>query len=257
MEAVVAAIHKNPTKDSCVRRFEEARSEWTIGHQERLWGATVHPLTPSRLTTAWLMITDPLMMMSGEMYRQKAVRDEEFKLQKRGTEEIRGVRILTKKAIGEALSADRPTEKQVKVFAGVLHKCHGVHTVFYNLEKKGVEFYPEDLRMWSLGKPIIWVDSRLQNVLEWTDASPQEQEPRILDWITARESEGWSIPWPDSNLSMELLKEYVKEHSITVKAWEGVGKLKKADYARCVGRCEAIEHLSAAESKGVADGYLE
>lgn len=245
MEALLSEIKRNPTRDANVPPFtKESIRQRNLGAKELLWGAGIRRLTPARLTTAWLTLMDPLMLFSGDMYRANQVREKEFALEKDGVDTIRGKRKLSKKAVGEALGAANPTADQRKVFAGVLFECKQIQTLCYDLEKRTIWTYPEDLRAWSSNRLTCWVDSTHEQMLDWDEVVGGA--PSFGIWLSEREAEGWTIPWPDADMTMEELKAYVREHDITVRPLIAGEKVKKVDYSRCVGRAQTVAHLSSA-----------
>jgi hypothetical protein len=116
-----------------------------------------------------------------------------------------------------------------------------VQTVCYDEDKKTVWTMPEDLRAWSKSLRTIWVDSRCENVLDFSESCPLN----LGEWLSDRE-EDWKIQWPVSEESFDDMKRISVEKGIQVRPLEGT-KAKKEDYARILGRIYAIEHLLAIE----------
>lgn len=238
MQDFLKSIEKNPFRDSCVAPFAKEKAPFgRFVSKESLWGAEIRRLTPSRLTTAWRMSEDPMMVIAGPGYATTEVRDRSFELQAEALSNLRGNRKLTKAKMGDALSALKPTVDQTKVVAGILYALKQIQTVCYDEEAKTIWTVPEDLRAWSRGQKTLWVDARCENMLEWS-------EPLSLGrWISDREEEGWKIDWPVAEGTFEEIKAKVGTRGITPKAAEFGAKVKKEDWARCLGRMEAIEHL--------------
>lgn len=249
MEGIWRSIQQNPSKDSCVRRWDlNAKPA-----REEKWGASLIRLDPPRLVTAWLMETDPLMNGS-RAYRSVEVRNTEFALQKEGTESIRGRRKLSKKAIGEALSSTNPTKDQLWVFAACLYELKQVQVVWWNDDEKRISTMPEDLRAWSTQRKTLWVSQDCSHMLQWDECDA----PALGLFLSQREGEGWRIAWPEAEGTMEELKSYAATHAISVSAVLLGDKVKKSDYSRVVGRAQAVAHLSrVASCLGDGAGYLE
>jgi hypothetical protein len=151
------SIERNPSRESCVPTFTRENKEVRmLKSKESLWGGYVRQLEPPRLTTAWLMLEDPLMMLAGGGYKATEVRDKTFELQQDAskTGALKGSRKLTKVKVAEALSSIKPTEEQTKVIAAVLYALRDIQTVCFDEDKKSVWTYPEDLRLWSRTKKI-------------------------------------------------------------------------------------------------------
>jgi len=201
---------------------------------ESLWGAEIQRLTPARLTTAWLIQEDPLMIIAGEAYRVKEVRDMSFKLQEEGVSSLRGNRKLTKAKIGDAFSSLKPTEDQTKVMAAVLYALKQVQTVCFNEEAKTVWTVPEDLTAWSAGFKTLWVSEGCERTLTG--------DVHLGRWLADRDVEGWTIPWPVAEGTFEEIKARAAAKGVSPRADFGA-KPKKDDWARALGRAEAVAHL--------------
>ncbi len=180
-----------------------------------------------------------MMVIAGPGYAATEVRDRSFELQAEALSNLRGNRKLTKAKMGDALSALKPTVDQTKVLAAILYALKQIQTVCYDEETKTVWTVPEDLRAWSRGQKTLWVDARCENMLEW----PLDISLPLGRWISDREEEGWKIDWPVAEGTFEEIKAKVGTRGITPKAAEFGAKVKKEDWARCLGRMEAIEHL--------------
>jgi hypothetical protein len=240
MNTITSVIQKNPFRDHCVTPFtKEKREIFQLNIMDTLWGAEVRRLNPSRLTTAWIMMENPMMPIAGSGYSATEVRDRTFALQQEASTNLRGNRKLSKVKVAEALSAVTPNKDQIKIIAGVLYALKRIQTVCYNEEKKEMWTVPEDLRAWSGSMRTLWVDVKCETCLEW------KTFPSMSQWIANREKEGWTIEWPVSDGSMEEIKTKMLEEypHITVHAVDGK-KAKKEDYAKTLGRCEAVRHLA-------------
>jgi hypothetical protein len=236
MQDFLKTIEKNPFRHNCVAAFAKEKAELRTS-KEGIWGAVVRHLTPARLTTAWRMSEDPLMMIAGSGYAATEVRDRSFELQTEALNNLRGNRKLTKAKMSDALSSLKPTVDQTKVIAGVLYALKQIQTVCYDEETKTVWTVPEDLRAWSRGQKTLWVDSRCENMLDLPETM------HLGRWISDREEEGWKIDWPVAEGTFDEIKAKVNARGIVPKAAEFGAKVKKDDWARCLGRIEAVEHL--------------
>jgi hypothetical protein len=232
-------IDKNPFRETCVPHFTKEKEELRrLVPKESLWGGGVRGLNPPRLTTAWLCMEDPLMILAGSGYRQTEVRDKTFELQQEAAMNLKGNRKLPKTKVAEALSSLRPTEEQTKTVAAVLLALKQIQTVCFDEQGKKVWTMPEDLCLWSKEKKTLWVNSTCEQLLEF------EESPNLGHWLDNREREGWTIPWPEADCSFEEMKaRMATDHpEIIVKGTDGK-KPKKDDYAKALGRCDAIVAL--------------
>jgi hypothetical protein len=239
MDALFAAIDKNEFRKECVTPFTKQDAEKRrLTAKDTLYGSTVRVVSPPRLTTAWLMTEDPLMVIAGDGYRSTEVRDKSFALQEEALANLRGNRKLTKAKMGDALSSLRPNEDQTKVIARILLALKQIQTVCFDEMKKTVWTMPEDLRAWSTSLRTIWIDGRCERMLDFSEGAPIH----LGRWLADRDADGWTIDWPVSEESYEDMKRIVGERALTVRPLEGT-KPKKDDYARTLGRVYAIQHL--------------
>jgi hypothetical protein len=239
MNDIIRVIEKNPFRDYCVPAFTKAKREvLQINPTDTLWNAKVRRITPPRLTTAWQFLENPMMVIGGSAYNATESRDHAFTLQQEAATNLRGNRKLSKVKVAEALAVLKPTMDQTKIVAGVLYALKRIQTVCFDEEKKEMWTVPEDLRAWSASLRTIWIDSKCENCLEW------DTNPNMSSWVGDREKEGWKIEWPVSEGTMEEIKTKMADEfpHITVHAADGK-KAKKEDYAKTLGRCEAVRHL--------------
>jgi len=240
IEQLFAAIDKNPFKNSCPSPYNSVKKDIIrLTSPTTQWTSVKRPLDPPRLTTAWLCLEDPLMLIAGAGYRAIEVRDKSFALQGEALSVIRGNRKLTKAKMADALNSLNPNEDQTKIIARILLALKHVQTVCYNEVKKTVWTMPEDLRAWSTSLRTIWIDSRVENYLDFSE-SPAVH---LGQWLSDRELEGWTIEWPVAEDSYEDMKRIALEKGLVVRPLEGT-KAKKDDYARVLGRAYAIGHLA-------------
>jgi hypothetical protein len=237
MQDFMRIVEKNPFRDSCVTAFVKDKVEaQRMESKDMLWGSRICHLTPARLTTAWRMSEDPLMLIAGDGYRASEVRDRVFELQEEAVSNLRGNRKLTKAKMGDALSSIKPTTDQTKVIAAVLLALKKIQTVCYDQQSKTVWTMPEDLRAWSNGAKTLWVDGRCETMLEGGG-------PNFGRWLSNRQDEGWEIAWPVAEGSLEEIKSKALHLGLNPRAAELGAKVKKDDWAKSLGRAEAIQKL--------------
>ena len=244
MDKFIEAIEKHPFRNQYPAPFTKEKEELRqIQPSIKLWGGGVRSLAPSRLTTAWLMVEDPLMILAGSGYKKTEVRDKAFELQIEASSKFRsGNRKYTKAKVAEALASPKPTEEQTKVVAAVLYNLKLIQTICFNEEKKEVWTMPEDLRCWSKERQTLWVDAKCEKMLDFEE---KEQEPNLALWLDEREKEGWKVCWPVAEGTFEDIKQRMItnfEHIIVTSPEVGK-KPKKEDYALVLGRAEALRAL--------------
>ena len=236
MEAFFRMIETNRFRNDAPPGVVLGKDENLGESKEQLWGASVQQLVPARLTTAWRYLEDPLMILGGSSYRATEVRDRTFDLQKEALANLRGNRKLTKAKMGDALSSLKPNEDQTKVLAWVLYELKQIQTVCFDEEAKTFWTVPDDLCAWSKGRKTLWVSKGCDRMLEGGSF-------HFGRWISDREDEGWTIPWPIAEGGMEELKTELANRGLTAKPAVFGAKVKKEDYARALGRAKAVEHL--------------
>lgn len=234
-------IQRNPHRKECPTPFTKEKEELRlIKPRETLWNGGIRGLTPARLTTAWLMAENPLMVVAGTAYKSTEVRDRSFELQQEAVENLRGNRKLSKAKIQDALASLRVTEDQTKIIAGVLLALKQIQTVCFDETKKVVWTMPEDLRAWSPNRKTLWVDNRCERMLDWSET----EEPRLGAWISDREEEGWTISWPIAEGTFDAIKQDLTARGFGPRQPQEFGaKPKKEDWAYALGRAQAIQKL--------------
>jgi len=237
MDEFLKAVESNPFGKSCVPEFTKGGLRFVS--KEGLWGCDRRVVSPARLITAWLMEENPLMLVAGEGYRSEEVRNRSFEVQAEAVSSLRGNRKLTKAKMGDALSSLKPTEDQTKVIAAILLATKQIQTVCFDEAGKKVWTMPEDLRAWSKGYKTLWVNSFCDTMLDVREKGSMS----LGAWLSDREEEGWKIEWPIADGTMEEMKKMVNERGIMPKPAEFGAKVKKEDWARTLGRCQAVEHL--------------
>lgn len=233
MEVLLQKISENPSKHMSLPMFTR---EIQMNPKNTLWGGELRSLSPAKLMTAFNYLKDPLMVLAGQAYVSTQVRDTSFQLQEKAVNSIRGNRKLTKASMAEALSAMNPTVEQTKRVAMILYQIYEVKTVCFDSDAKTLWTVPEDLRRWSPG-PAIWIDARCEHMIDWSSAGAKEVN--MGEWLSDREDDGWAITWPVAEGSFEEIKQKVIGRNVVPR----VPKPKKDDWAKTLGKCEAIEHL--------------
>lgn len=237
MDILKKAVLKNEFRN---KEPPKMNFEKELNTTNTLWGVTVRNITPANLITAMLMMEDPLMVLAGNGYKNTEVRDKTFQLLQESQVSIalKGNRKLSKAKIADAFGALKPTIDHTKVIAGVLFAMRGIQTVLFNEKDKTLWTMPEDLRNWKNDKKTLWVDESCQKYLEITN------ELHLGKWISEREKEGWSINWPISEGSFEDIKRKLSVEYPELQV-HGEGKrAKKEDYAKVLGKAEAITVLN-------------
>lgn len=107
-----------------------------------------------------------------------------------------------------------------------------VQVCLINHHKKTLTMFPEDIRTWTSEKPVIYGS----NDSRYFYKAPEGHT--LLDWITAKETEGYTISWPEHDAKVDELKELCQS-----KGWAIPQKAKKADLVGFLGKMESLEAL--------------
>ena len=235
-------VKNNPLGKECIAHFtKEKLEEINNTPYENLWGGGLRVLSPSKLVAAWLYTVDPLMSAAGQGYRATEVRDRAFELQKLALTTIRGNRKLTKAKMGDALSSMKPSVDDTKVIAAILYALKNIQTVCFDNDKKTLWTEPSDYRKWSSSFKTIWIDTKCEQMIDWS--AVDAKEPSLGKWLADRDTEGWNIDWPIAEGTFEDIKQRMRERNLTPRCLEPGAKIKKEDWAKSLGKAEAIEHL--------------
>ena len=107
---------------------------------------------------------------------------------------------------------------------------------------KRVRFFPEDLRLWKSNRRILVSDS--ENM--WLYEKEFSSLSSFLTWIQSKENEQWNIEWPVADGKLEDLRGELHSKGLTAHPRIPGEKVKKDDFARCLGKAQAISTLASA-----------
>lgn len=119
-----------------------------------------------------------------------------------------------------------------------LCELYSVQKLMIHHRDKRIFFFPEDPRVWKSGRPLVVSDSENLYIYE-----PNASSFSLLPWLQTKEAEGWQIQWPMADGKLEELKTALEKRSLTAHSRIPGEKVKKDDYARTLGRAEAISCL--------------
>ena len=145
----------------------------------------------------------------------------------------------SKKKVQDLLAKQLESSSSDKMLEEVLCELFHVQKVVVNKEKKSIGFFPPDMRVWKSDRLVIYSDQDNR----WV-TTPNDTNMSLLSWVTKKEDEGWSIAWPTAEGKFEDMKAAVAKRQLDVHPLPGspLGtRIKKDDWARVLGRAEAIE----------------
>jgi hypothetical protein len=229
-------VDGNPFRDVILEvqttRFNQKESEtWDCFFQK--------PLNPPGSLSQFAFYTDPLYSSASEALRRQILIEKSLEIQERVENELVGRRWSRKKihdALGEQINSPRYSD----LVEQVLSELFQYQKIIVHRKTKAISFVPADLRLWKNTAPIYVGDDDACWCYEVVKAKD------FLSWITEKEEESWKISWPTAEGKMEEIKSEVLRRNLTAKPLPGSGltKVKKDDWARTLGRSQAIETLA-------------
>lgn len=231
-------IDSNPSK---MKGLVFARSESQVETDINRWDIfTIKPLVVPGPLSLLLWHTDTMYPFSLETLQKSILREKVLELEERAS----GLgRRWSKKKVQDLLAGQinsGGTDKPSTILEEVLCELFHVQKIVINKQKKTVGFYPTDMRLWKSDRRVIFADEENR----WVTEIAPGVTTTILSWITTKEDEGWTIQWPTAEGKFDELKAAVAKRQLDVHPLPGspLGtKVKKDDWARVLGRAEAIE----------------
>jgi hypothetical protein len=193
----------------------------------------ISPCTP---LSAILFCQDSMYQASSDLYRRSLLRDETTDLQEKAVLSLKG-RSWPVRKTAEGIGNCGTEEVKQSVWSDIgweaicaLRECQ---IVLINEDKKEIQFYPEDIRVWKSDWDIFCVDAACRHV--WT----HEQPNKILGlWLSKKETDGWKINWPIQTGNMEELKVALSKTNEII-----TGKIVKEQLQKRIGRAQSIQLL--------------
>lgn len=180
--------------------------------------------------------TDTLYSYGLLSLQKSILRDKILELQ----QQAEGLgRRWSKKKVQDLLARQLESAPSEKMLEEVLCELFQVQKVVIHKEKKSIGFYPTDMRLWKSDRPVLFADENNQ----WI-TTPNDTDLTLVSWVTGKEDEGWSVAWPTADGKFEEMKAEVSKRQLDVHPLPGspLGtRIKKDDWARVLGRAEAIE----------------
>lgn len=226
-------IDQNPNKYATLRWCEPTSTQ---GSMEELWDMfQVKPLSPPGALSILLTMKEPMYELGTIPLRKQLLTEHLLALHTRVDTELVGRRFPRRKIqdlLAAEVSAQSPSGSAL--LEEVLCELFGVQKVHFQRKAKKISFYPPDLRVWRSDKPIVFAEE--DNTWIFT---PTHQR-NFVEWLLAKEDEGWVISWPTAEGKLEELKVKLSSYPAPTNP---VTKPKKDDLAKILGRLDAIKVL--------------
>ncbi len=197
------------------------------------------PLEPPGPLSLYLWKTNPEFRAGTAPVRRTILRDTILETTLRVVTDLRGVKWHRKKVLeqlaAQQTSAVSPPMDTPELDVG-LCAVFGYQKLVVDEAGKKIVFFPPDPRTWSPEFPVWGATTGARAALH---RSGEESIGKGLAlWISARESDGWKIDWPEADGTLEEIKKKMLDRNA------GLGprldKPKKADWALALGRVESI-----------------
>jgi hypothetical protein len=225
-------IERNPNKDKTLRwssltPTQGSGEQWDIFEMK--------PLDPPGSLSMLLFQTDVLYEMATPALRRQLLTEHLLVLHERVDKELVGRRFPRKK-IQDILSGQVAlhSPQHSNLLDEVLCELFQVQKVLIHRKTKSIHFFPPDLRVWKADRKVVFGEEDGNWVLRPTE------DKSLLAWITEKEDQKWTIHWPTAEGKLEDMKAILERKQLTVHPALGNTKAKKDDYARVLGRSEAI-----------------
>jgi hypothetical protein len=236
---ITSWISKNPNKHH-LPSFQAKKTNDDV--EEFHWDGSPKLLLslPGSLSCL-LTFVDPVFRYASENGQRQILRETILELEERIQKELVG-RKWSRRKLCELVSAELAEKKPTMNAAleEALCELYRVQKVLVNHTDKTLSFAPEDLRLWKSDRKIFISDS--ENM--WLYEKQFSSLPNFLTWLQAKEDEKWKVEWPVADGKLEELRGELSAKGLQAHPRIPGEKVKKEDYARALGRAQAISTLS-------------
>ena len=231
-------IETNPYRDHTIdlrssqtQLRREQYETWDVFYQK--------PLNPPGSLSQFLLNTDSLYQAASPILRKQIMNEKLLEIQERIDTELVGRRWPRKK-IQDALANQFNSYTYSELVEEALCELYQFQKIILHRKTKKISFYPTDLRLWKSDRPVYLGDD------EGCWAYEPIQPLHFLQWLTQKEDEEWKVEWPTAEGKMEEIKSEVLKRNLVAHTLPGsdTKKVKKDDWARTLGRAQAIETLA-------------
>lgn len=189
-----------------------------------------------------LTFTDPVFRYASENGQRQILREAILTVEERIGKELVG-RKWSRRKLCELVSAELAEKKPTmdRALEEALCELFQVQKVMILTLEKKIAFFPEDLRRWKSDRKILMSDS--ENM--WLFEKEIPSLAMLLTWVQSKEDEKWTIEWPVAEGKLEELRGELSGKGLVAHPRIPGEKVKKEDYARILGRAQAISILAS------------
>ncbi len=248
MELLLPIIEKNPHKNltlDIIRMPGESDSSLADESTETQYGVNWARLQPPGPLSLFLWSTNAIYRAGTETLRRNMLNEKIIDLQARVQNgEIPSSRKFTKSKLSDALgmTIENASEENFECLEKAISTLGGVQWIRIHENEKKVTCIPDDLRLWTLDKQILWTRERYRSAGEVPAGFSLNN---LGKWIGDREAEGFTFEYPQAEGTLESLKQQ----------WNALGrgpprvsgdrtKPLKEDYAKALGRALVYKFLN-------------
>lgn len=250
MNSLLPILEKNPFKNltlEVIRMPGESDSSLADESTETQYGVNWARLQPPGPLSLFLWSTNAIYRAGTETLRRNMLNEKIVELQERVQNgEIPSSRKFTKAKLCDALgiSIENASEENFECLEKVISTLGNVQWIRIHENEKKITCIPDDLRLWDIEKPILWVRERYRSAGELPNKTTFTF-PKLSKWMGDREADGWSFTYPVAEGTFESLKQQWNSLGIGApKSSSGKDRLLKEDYAKALGKVQVYQYLA-------------
>lgn len=237
---IASWISKNPNK----HHLPGFQAKKTNDESEQFtWDGSPKYLLPIPGSLSCLLtFVDPVFRYASENGQRQILRETILELEERIQKELVG-RKWSRRKLCELVSAELAEKRPTMHVAleEALCELYRVQKIMIHHSDKKISFFPEDLRLWKSDRKIFLSDS--ENL--WLYEKDFASLPALLSWLQSKEDvEKWTLDWPTADGKLEELRGELSIKGLVAHPRIPGEKVKKEDYARALGRAQAISTLA-------------
>jgi hypothetical protein len=205
-------------------------------------GVSIIPLTPPGPVSLYLWHTNAEYRAGNFNVRKDILRSTLTTLHERFQQELKGRSANRTKSIEQleqqdtsAVSPPMNTPDLNRALCNVLN----IQIIEVDDIHKHIVSYPNDIRQFSKEYPIYLASQGCRSV--YIMSKDEEARPFFKSWFNKLLNEEFKYEWPVSDGTLKDLKDKLQSYMLTIN----VDKPKKEDYAKLIGKAEAIKHINS------------
>lgn len=244
MDSIIKLIQQNQSKKVSVEPIFivpiSDNDESNPSLVEGPGGVSVIPLNPPGPVSLYLWHTNAEYRAGSYNVRKDILRSTLTDLHGRFQNELKGRSANRTKSIEQLeqqdTSAVSPPMNTPDLNRG-LHTVLGIQIIEVDDIHKHIVSYPNDIRLFSKESPIYLASQGCRSV--YIMGKDEEARPFFKSWFFKLQDLGFKYEWPITDGTIKELKEKLSSYMLTIQT----DKPKKEDYAKVIGKAEAIKHL--------------